>query len=147
MEFVFFIKIVVCTPKLLCWSPAELPVPSVEITASSNETRVGQSLNITCSVTTVNGLSSPPQVEFIGPSGDPIMMGDDPQISSSATSGTVTTVQVEFPSLTTSDGGRYTCRARLSAPGIENISSEAHIVISIAREYIPLKFIIFELLL
>ena len=119
----------------------------MEITASSNESIVGQSLNITCSVTTVNGLASPPQVEFIGPSGDPITMGEVPQISSSTTSGTVTTVQVEFPSLTTSDGGRYICRARLSAPGIENVSSEAHIVISIAREYIPLKFIIFELLL
>ena len=102
----------------------------MEITASSNDSVVGQLLTLTCSVTIGSSLTTLPEVEFLGPSGGPIITGGRILMSGPTTSGAVTTVQVEIQSLTASDGGQYTCRATTNAPG----TSEAYTVITVTRE-------------
>ena len=112
---------------------AELSAPTFVVTASSTNTTVGQSLILTCSVTTAEGLVWPPEVEFLGPS-NPLTSGDGVTVGSTTTEGAVSTAKVEFETLGTADGGRYTCRATVSVPGIEDVQSETGIDVFVRRE-------------
>ena len=120
----------------------DFPQPVVEITASSNDSVVGQPLTITCSVTIGSVLTTVPDIEFLGSSGDPIITGGRILMSGPTTDGAVTTAQVEIQSLTASDGGQYTCRATINAPGVQN-TSEAYTVITVACESAHVLFISF----
>ena len=121
---------------MLILSSVELPPPTVVVIASSSGSIVGQDLNLTCTVTTVDGLVLPPLVEVLDPSGNTLMTGGNVLLGSPVTEGVVTTLEVGLLSLGIADGGRYMCRATISAPGVGDVLSESGIDITLQREFV-----------
>ena len=102
----------------------ELPLPTLEIT-DSGESVAGGTLSLNCSVTTVENLVLPPQVEFLDALGQPLMRREI-ILHSPITEGRVTFLTLEFSPLVTSIGGQYMCRAIINIPqaAIENVLTE-----------------------
>ena len=102
----------------------ELPSPTVEIT-DSGDSVAGGTLSLNCSVTTVENLVLPPQVEFLDALGQPLMRREI-FLHSPITEGRVTFLALEFSPLVTSIGGQYVCRAIINIPqaAIENVLTE-----------------------
>ena len=127
-------NVVLIILQLLCLS--EIPSPDVEI-MDSGDSVAGRILSLTCSVTTVENLVTPPHVEFINAFGDELLMQKDIHIGSPITEGMVTTLMLEFSPLTTSLGGFYICRATIDIPqaAIVNVSSVSVVEVTVTSKF------------
>ena len=88
-----------------------LPVPMVTITPPFLTIMSGQSSTLTCTVTVEDYLIVEPSVQWMDSSGQEVG-------GVSNTVGTVTTSELTFTGLLTSQAGPYTCRARINVPSI-----------------------------
>ena len=89
---------------------------AVSISTISMSTLAGQMFNLTCTVTTVDGLQNVPTVEWLDAGGRQVTTGGDVAVGSAVTLGTTTTLALRFSPLRVSHGGEFTCRAALTSP-------------------------------
>ena len=89
---------------------------AVSISTSSMPVLAGQMFNLTCTVTTVDGLQNVPTAEWLDASGHEVTTGGDIIVDSAVTLGTTTTLALRFSPLRVSHGGEFTCRAALTSP-------------------------------
>ena len=92
--------------------PLDIPPPSIILTYPP-VTAAGDSLVLSCNVSSISGLVVHPLLQWIAPDGSMIN-------SSRVEEGTVNTAVVStliFESIHTSYGGQYGCRAEISIPG------------------------------
>ena len=115
---------------------AELPLPTIEI-MDSGESVAGGTLSLNCSVTTVENLVVPPQVEFLDLLGQPLMRREI-FVHSPITEGQVTFLTLEFSPLVTSIGGQYVCRAIINIPqaAIVNVSTELTAGVTVKSKHV-----------
>ena len=79
----------------------------------SGVARAGEALNLTCSVTRAENVTGDVRVQWIGPDGNQVVSSDSVLVGIPETSGAVTTLTLEFTTLSTSHGGEYRCQADL----------------------------------
>ena len=79
---------------------------------------------MTCTVTTVRGLTVIPRVVWTGPEGK-LTATKNITMGYKQTSGLVTTRSLTLHSLQSSEGGRYSCMAAISIPKLETSSQRS----------------------
>ena len=111
-------------------------MPTIEI-MDSGESVAGGTLSLNCSVTTVENLVVPPQVEFLDLLGQPLMRREI-FVHSPITEGQVTFLTLEFSPLVTSIGGQYVCRAIINIPqaAIVNVSTELTAGVTVKSKHV-----------
>ena len=80
---------------------------------------LGQQFNVSCTVEHVNGLSSRPNITWIGPNGTPITLLQNVHISTPLQEEHSKTVILHFIPLTEVHMGEYACKAVLISPALE----------------------------
>ncbi len=95
---------------------------SVAITNPTGENALhGTEYTLLCTVTGIPGMTLPPSVEWVGTDGDVIEGSDGNRtVSAVMSQGTVSTLSLTFNPVLSSDGGKYTCRASINVPWMNN---------------------------
>jgi len=99
----------------------DLPPPEVSISRAGNPT-AGETLNLTCSVTAVENLYTPPAIEWRYSNGSLITSGESIEL---LRSGRMSNLILKFNQTRTSDGGVYICQANITIP-LADISNLTH---------------------
>ena len=106
-------------------SPPALLPPNV-VVVQSPVTTAGDTINVTCFATVTEHLAVNviPTLEWISPCSMPVTSAAGPNPYSRADrSGQALATFLQFVPLQTSHGGRYTCIARVSIPGVAPIQT------------------------
>ena len=97
------------------------PVPiSLEVNPSTIGTpSAGSTYSISCAaIDDVNGLSTVPQIEWLGPDGSTVESGGGITVGEQVNEDTTVTSTLTFDSIRTSHRGEYTCQATLNSPAL-----------------------------
>jgi len=89
---------------------------AVSISTISTSILAGQMFNLTCTVTTVDGLQNVPTVEWLDAGGRQVTTGGDVAVGSAGPLGTTTTLALRCRPLRVSHRGKVTCSATLTSP-------------------------------
>ena len=106
-----------CLITLLCVCvPVPLPALGVSIGAQGN-LLAGDVYSLTCTATElIDGLTNSPTLQWLNGTGQPVTNG---MLGDTMSTNTSVTQTLTFSSLLTSDGGEYTCEAKLQSPAVE----------------------------
>ena len=93
----------------------DLPPPEVSISRAGNPT-AGEMFALTCSVTVVENLYTPPAIEWQYSNGSIITSGENIELEGPLSSGRMSNLTLRFNQIRTSDGGLYNCQATITIP-------------------------------
>ena len=109
--------------KTIIYPSTALPVPMVTITPSSLVITSGQSLTLICTVAVEEYLVVLPAVQWMDSNGQEVDGVKN-------TIDTVTTSELTFTGLVTSQAGPYTCRGRINVPSVVDRDNSDQIVVT-----------------
>lgn len=78
-------------------------------------TIAGESLTLICSITRVENITGSVSPQWIGPDGTQVTSSRSITVGVPVTSGATTTLNLQFTTLYTSNGGQYSCRGDLTS--------------------------------
>ena len=85
---------------------------------SNGSSVAGDSLNLTCVMAVVAGLSGTPRIEWRRPDGDIVTESDSIRLVGPIVEGTFSaTLLLQFTPLMASHAGQYSCHATITGPG------------------------------
>lgn len=97
---------------------------------TSGVSKIGETFSLTCSVTRAENLTGDISLRWIGPDKIEVVSANSIQVGPSMTFDTVTTLSLQFNTLSTSHGGEYMCQADLvSGDSIFTVSALQDIII------------------
>ena len=115
-----------------------LPPPRVDIIPEDSST-AGMDYKLTCSVTSDTNLFSPPTLVWMYSNGigeSIVDSGNGTTVGQPVTGGAVTTLNLMFEPLRTSDGGMYTCMASITIPiAAVNITNSGVISVNVQSKF------------
>lgn len=89
----------------------------------------GENLTLICNAVRAENLTGDIDLQWIGPDGDQVMSTESVAVGVPTTSGTMTSLILQFTTLHTSNGGQYTCQSDLRFDGETQSVSVTHDVI------------------
>ena len=114
-----------------------LPPPEVNIPSTGTPT-AGEVFALTCSVTVVANVYSPPAIEWQYSNGSLITTGGNIELVGPLVCGRISNLTLKFNRTRTSDHGQYNCQANITIPlaDISNLMNTSTVTVSVQGQCI-----------
>ena len=114
-----------------------LPPPEVNIPSTGTPT-AGGVFALTCSVTVVENVYSPPAIEWQYSNGSLITSGGNIELMGPLVSGRISNLTLKFNRTRTSDRGQYNCQANITIPlaAISNLTNASAVTVCVQGQCI-----------